>query len=327
MRTASYTYIQRYIWRHLLSDLFVYIGFFVPKSTAGQIHARIGGAYMRIYKILNNNAAVVRDEQGREKIIMGKGICYQKKLGAEVDQAVVDKTFFLSAEDANSKFQVLVKDIPMEHIAIGEEIISQAREKLGKRLNDMVYISLIDHVHTSIVRFLDGITVKNVLLWDIKRFYKQEFEIGLWALARIKEQLKVELLQDEAGFIALHLANAQMDESSMHNMYEITKVMQEVLNIVKYFFQVEFQEEDVYYYRFITHLKFFAQRLVEHNNYEDDDNDDLFEVIRQKYERSYHCVERITQFIQKKYGHSMSREEQLYLTIHIERAIHKMHTG
>ena len=278
---------------------------------------------MQISKILNNNAAVVRDEQGQEKIVMGKGICFQKKAGAAIDPAAVDKTFFLSAEEANDKFQILIRDIPMEHIAIGEEIIAQAKKELGKDLNDMIYISLIDHVHTSIIRFLDGITVKNVLLWDIRRFYREEFAIGQWALALIRQQLKIDLPEDEAGFIALHLANAQMDESTMHNMYEITKVMQEIVNIVKYYFQVEFKEEDVYYYRFVTHLKFFAKRLVEHNNYEDDNNDDLFDMIRQKYAKSYHCVERITAFLTKKYGHPMSKEEQLYLTIHIERAIHK----
>ena len=36
---------------------------------------------MQIYKILNNNAAVVRDHVGQEKIVMGKGICFQKKAG------------------------------------------------------------------------------------------------------------------------------------------------------------------------------------------------------------------------------------------------------
>ncbi len=278
---------------------------------------------MQIYKILNNNAAVVRDESGQEKIVMGKGICFQKKTGAGIDPSVIDKTFLLSAKDANDKFRTLIRDIPMEHVAVGEEIIAKAKEELGKDLNDMIYISLIDHVHTSIIRFLDGITVKNVLLWDIRRFYKDEYAIGLWALAHIKKQIKIELPEDEAGFIALHLANARMDTSVMQNMYEITKVMQEVLNIVKYFFHVEFQEEDVYYYRFITHLKFFAKRLVERRNYEDDDNDDLYEVIRRKYERSFRCVEKIMVFIQKKYGYTMSKEEQLYLTIHIERAIYK----
>ncbi|MDO4272593.1 MAG: PRD domain-containing protein [Eubacteriales bacterium] len=279
---------------------------------------------MEIYKILNNNVAVVLDESGQEKIVMGKGICFKKKAGQEIEQDTVDKTFFLSGQEANNKFQVLIQDIPMEHIVIGEEIISQARLQLGKKLNDMVYISLIDHVHTSIVRFHEGVTVKNVLLWDIRRFYKEEFQIGLWALERIKEKCKAGLPIDEAGFIALHLANAQMDEGVMHNMYEITRIMQEVVNIVKYYFNVEFNEDDVYYYRFITHLKFFAKRLVEHNTYDGGDNDDLLDVIKDKYKNAYKCVEKITEFIAKKYDYTLSKEEQLYLTIHIERVVNKI---
>lgn len=278
---------------------------------------------MRIFKILNNNVAVVLDEKDQEKIVMGRGICYKKKSGDEIEPETVDKTFFLSASEANSKFQSLIKDVPMEHIVLGEEIISEAKMNLGKKLNDMVYISLIDHVYTAIVRFLEGVTVKNVLLWDIRRFYKEEFKIGLWALERIKEKFKVELPEDEAGFIALHLANAEMDEEVMHNMYDITRVMQEVSNIVKYYFQVDFDEDDVYYYRFITHLKFFAQRLMEHRTYDDGDSDDLLDVIKNKYQAAYHCVEKIDRFIAKKYEHSLSKEEQLYLTIHIERVINK----
>ena len=60
----------------------------------------------------------------------------------------------------------------------------------------------------------------------------------------------------------------------MHNMYEITRIIQDVANIVKYFFRVDFNEEDVYYYRFITHVKFFAKRVVEHHTYPEE-NDDL----------------------------------------------------
>ncbi|MEG0379758.1 MAG: CAT RNA binding domain-containing protein, partial [Eubacterium sp.] len=136
---------------------------------------------MKLFKILNNNAAVVLDERGREQIVMGRGICFKKKAGEDIPSESVDKSFSLSGSDARNKFQVLIQDVPMEHIAIGEEIITEAKLRLGNKLNDMVYISLIDHVHTSIVRFLDGITVKNVLLWDTRRFYKEEFQIGLWA--------------------------------------------------------------------------------------------------------------------------------------------------
>lgn len=278
---------------------------------------------MKIFKILNNNVAVVLDEQGEEKIVMGRGICFKKKAGETIAEEMVDKMFSLSAKDVSNKFQVLIQDIPMEHIALGEEIIAEARKQLGKKLNEMVYISLIDHVHTSIVRFLDGVTVKNVLLWDIRRFYKEEYQIGLWALQLILKQCKVELPEDEAGFIALHLANAQMDQEVMHNMYEITRIMQEIVNIVRYYFKITFNEDDVYYYRFITHLKFFSKRLVEKNIYTEDDNDDLWAVIKEKYKKAYGCVEKITQFIEKKYGYELSKEEQLYLTIHIERVVNK----
>ncbi|WP_394923129.1 BglG family transcription antiterminator LicT [uncultured Robinsoniella sp.] len=278
---------------------------------------------MRIFKALNNNVAVVIDEKDQEKIVMGKGICFKKKAGDDINPEMIDKIFFLSAPDAHNKFQVLIQDVPIEHIAIGEEIISEAKLRLGKKLNDMVYISLIDHVHTSILRFLDGVTVKNVLLWDIRRFYKDEFQVGLWALDIIQDKCKVRLPDDEAGFIALHLANAQMDQEKMHNMYEITRIMQEIVNIVKYYFQIEFNEDDVYYYRFITHLKFFAKRLIDHNIYQEDDNDDLWDVIKSKYQNAFRCVEKITRFILKKYEYQLSKEEQIYLTIHIERVVNK----
>lgn len=278
---------------------------------------------MRINKVLNNNVAVVLREDGQEQIVMGRGICFKKRAGDEIDEGMIDKEFYLAESETHNKFRDLVQDIPMEHISVGEEIIARAKEELESSLNDMVYISLIDHIHTSIVRFLDGITVKNALLWDIRRFYKREFKIGLWALDRIEKEFKIRLPEDEAGFIALHLSNAQMDEQTMHNMYEITKIMQEVTNIVKYYFHVTFDEDDVYYYRFITHLKFFAKRLTEHRLYEEDDSDDLWEVIRNKYKKSFQCVEKITQFIEKKYQYQLSKEEQIYLTIHIERVIRK----
>lgn len=278
---------------------------------------------MKIRKALNNNAAVVSDEKGQEKIVMGKGICFKKGAGDDIPDEQVEKVFALSGAEANNKFQTLIQDVPMEHIALGEEIIAETKTRLGHKMNDMVYISLIDHVHTSIVRFLEGITVKNILLWDIRKFYKEEYQIGLWALELIQEKCSVSLPEDEAGFIALHLANAQMDEEKMHNMYEITRIMQEILNIVKYYFHVSFDEDDVYYYRFITHLKFFAKRLAERRLYEEDDNDDLWEVIKEKYPDSFRCVEKISQFIEKKYSYQLLKDEQLYLTIHIERVIHK----
>ena len=46
-------------------------------------------------------------------------------------------------------------------------------------------------------------------------------------------------------------------------------------------------------------------------------------MIREKYPESYRCTERIGQFVEQKYQYALSKEEKLYLTIHIERVVSK----
>ena len=163
------------------------------------------------------------------------------------------------------------------------------------------------------------------MLWDIKRFYKDEFYIGQKAVEMIAQRTKIILPEDEAGFIALHFVNAQMEENpdKVEDMYTITKVMQELSNIVKYYFNMEYDEDSVYYYRFVTHLKFFAQRLVTKKTYQEESEDDLLDIIKMKYKNAYECVKVIKKFLVEQYDYLLSDEEMLYLTIHIARVTNK----
>ena len=61
---------------------------------------------------------------------------------------------------------------------------------------------------------------------------------------------------------------------------------------------IEFNEESAYYYRFITHLKFFAQRLLEDKK-QNQQEDDLLDVVQTKYANAYKCVEKIAMYIKK----------------------------
>ena len=274
---------------------------------------------MEISKVLNNNVAVVI-ENNEEKIVMGRGICFKKKTGDTIAPETIDKVFYLHNQEVLSRFKELVVDIPLEYLEIGEEIMDEARLSLGKALNDNIYISMVDHIYTAVVRAKDDILVKNALLWDIQRFYKEEYQIGKKALEIIEKKTGVLLPNDEAGFIALHIVNGQLDED-VHDMYEITKIMQEIENIVRYHFKIEFNEESAYYYRFITHLKFFAQRLVEHKK-PNQKEDDLLEVVQVKYANAYQCVEKIAMYIKNQYNYELYDEEKLYLTIHIHRVVY-----
>lgn len=225
---------------------------------------------MKIKKKLNNNVAVVTDKTGNEIIVMGKGITYDKKAGDCIDVEQVEKQFVPSNKDFSMKFQEILLDIPSKYLEVSNCIIERAKKYLDAEIDDNIYISLTDHIHMAVKRYLDGMQVPNPLLLDIKRFYNKEYEIGCQALEIIKDQLKVELPEDEAGFIAFHFVNAQQNLESS-KMVDIMKLVKEITNIVKYQMGLDFDEESVYYYRFITHLKFFAQRLfLENKQYTDE---------------------------------------------------------
>lgn len=280
------------------------------------------GHNMRIHRAVNNNIVVVLDENGQERILMGRGIGFRRHSGDEFDESLVDKEFRLAASEKTERLVDLFNEIPPEVVDAAAEIMADASSALKKELNGGAVISLSDHIHTAIQRSRDGIFVKNVLLWETKRFYQEEFRVGLEALNTIRRLTGVELPEDEAGFIALHIVNAQMEESA-GDLYGLTKVMQEIMNIIKYSCKKPLDEESFHYCRFITHLKFFVQRMLTHTTYHGDDNGELLAVVRKQYPQAYQCTDRVGQFTEKNYQYRLSDEERLYLTIHIARILDK----
>ena len=70
----------------------------------------------------------------------------------------------------------------------------------------------------------------------------------------------------------------------MEEVTQITKIIQEILNIVRYHLKISFDEDSLDYHRFVTHLKFFAKRLM-FGEKEAKRDDILFDIViaRLKY--------------------------------------------
>ena len=265
---------------------------------------------MKIAKILNNNVVVVQDERGCEQVVMGRGLGFQKRVGDELDTALIEKVFALQSDELMRRLGELLSQIPLEVMTTCDCIIGQAAQRLGK-LQDSLYITLTDHCYFAIERQKKGLAIKNVLLWDIKRLYPKEFELGQEARAIIAKRLNVELEEDEAGFIALHLVTAQLN-SEMPEVMHVTRVMQEILQLVKYQLQLEYDEESLSYQRFVTHLKFFAQRMLTRTVVEDDDVS-LHTAVKDNYAKAWKCAEKIAQHLNKSYQRELTTEEIMFL--------------
>ncbi|WP_342325503.1 transcriptional antiterminator BglG [Kosakonia sp. BYX6] len=271
---------------------------------------------MRIAKILNNNVAVVLDENQREQVVMGRGIAFQKRAGDRIEAGSIEKIFALQSDELVRRLGELLKQIPLEVITACDRIIELAQSRLGK-LQESLYITLTDHCYFAIERQKKGVVIRNVLMWEIKRLYPKEFELGQQARAILAKRLAVELPEDEAGFIALHLVTAQL-KSEMPEVMHITKVMQEILHIVQYQLKLEYDQESLSYHRFVTHLKFFAQRMLNRTVVENDDAS-VHQVVKENYPLAWKCAEKVAGHLVCTYQRQLTTEEIMFLAFHIER--------
>ncbi|MEC5344382.1 PRD domain-containing protein [Brenneria populi] len=277
---------------------------------------------MKIKQILNNNVVSVLDNQGQELILTGCGLGFNSKNGQQVDESRIEKIFHLRDNAISARFKDLVDQVSLEVLQITDDIVELAKAQLQQKLSEGIYVTLADHLNFALQCQQNGVAIQNPLQWEVRHFYKDEYAVAEKALDLVFETLHVVLPESEACSIALHIVNAELNDN-IGNMKQITQLIYQVQNIVKYYFRISLDESGSNYHRFITHVKFFAQRVIEGATLENDDGD-LFNMVQQRYQKTLGCVEYISAFISKNYQHNMSNSEKLYLTIHIDNMIHNL---
>lgn len=271
---------------------------------------------MRVQKVFNNNVVSSMNDRNNEVIVLGKGIGFQKKVGDLIDAHLIEKVFVLNEPSVLSRLENLIKDIPEKYLAISDEIIQYARNQHGLDLKENIYLSLMDHIGLAVERIRNGLVISNVMLSDIKCFYKNEYEIGLKALEIIDREMGIMLPDDEAGFIALHILDASSHQTGTNNLESI-RLSHDILDIVKEFYHEEIDEQSLRYYRFANHVNYLTKRLF--SQFEDIESDDiLYKTARINFPQEYQCVMLIKKHTLEKFGISIPKEELGYLMINLK---------
>ncbi|MFS0561404.1 BglG family transcription antiterminator LicT [Terribacillus sp. 179-K 1B1 HS] len=276
---------------------------------------------MRIARIINNNVVSVYQLDGTELVVMGKGLAFHKKVGDRLDDGKIQKIFTLKDKQVSNNFQTLLRQVPMELASLVETIVQEATVRLQKQFHENIYVALTDHIHFAIERHQQGYDIKNALLWETKQLYPAEFDVGKQALAKIKESLGYQLPDEEAGLIAIHFINAEMNEQ-VSNTMDITRFVEHIMTIVKYHYKMDLDENSLNVSRFITHLRYFAQRIFTKTFYGSNDAY-LYTMMSEKYPEAADCSRKIKDFIVSEYGHELTNEEMFYLTIHLQRVMNR----
>lgn len=277
---------------------------------------------MIIKKVINNNIIQSQNENGQEIIVMGCGLGFKKKSGENVDESKIEKIYTINDNNARKQLEEILSQVPLECIQITNEIVDYGKISLGKPIKDSIYLTLCDHISFAIERSKEGIEIKNPLLLEIKRFYNGEYQIGEEALEIVYRNTGIRLPEDEAGFIALHFANASLDLDGIDQTREMMSIIRHIVNIVKYYYNIKLDENSIHYDRFITHLKFFVKRIFLNKEIDDGDSS-FFTIIKNQYKEAYTCVLKVYEYILKEYNIKLTNDEMMFLTIHIHRITKK----
>lgn len=270
-----------------------------------------------IEKVINNNIISAYEKSGAEVIVMGRGIGFKKKQGEMVPADQISKIFRIKSRTLAEQFKELLANMPLERVRISDEIISHAKDHLKLKLNQSIYVTLTDHINFAIERVSQGIEPQNALLWEIKRFYPQEFQLGIYALELIQDRLDILLQEDEAGFIALHFVNAEYG-TDIRDAVKFPDQMQAIVDIVERDLGILLDESSLHYERFMTHIKFLIQRIYRKELLFSEDRE-LSLLMQRKYPREYQCSVKVAEYIMQATGSRLSEEEIMYLSVHIRR--------
>lgn len=277
---------------------------------------------MRIKKILNNNALIAIDDKGCEKVLMGKGIGFSKKTEGDIDSSLANQIFSLDGKDFDKDLTDIIGLIPLEYFNISKDIYELACKDLNKKINPSMIVSLADHIYYAKKRLDEGYNIPpSTLLYDMKLLYKDELELAYKAIYIINENLGIDFPKSEASYIAMHILNSEIEFSATADAIKVSKFIDEILNIMKYDLNLEFEEDTSFFYRFVSHLKYFAIRVFNDNQVEDKNVLEFLKIIDTNHPKIGRVVAKISQYITDRYNYDINDEEKLYLSMHISRLL------
>lgn len=268
-------------------------------------------------KVLNNNAVIAIDKQGKECVLFGKGITFDLQKYGTVTDDKIERVFY---QKEKSLLEQLLEAIPQKHFDLTCEIIEYLQENLNITLSNTLYITLMDHISFIKERAMKGMLPRNDMKWEISRYYPSEYHLSKKVVELLEDELEIELNDDEAASLALHIINATIGGSSVSDGIESVHLVDDILQIICFQTNRKINEEDLHYQRLVTHIKFFVQRIWQKHTSSWDLS--LYQMIIEKYQEAYQIASKVKTFVEKKLSCTIQDGEIAYLVIHIERLLH-----
>ncbi|MCX7950824.1 MAG: PRD domain-containing protein [Clostridiales bacterium] len=267
-----------------------------------------------VEKVFNNNVLLVK-HKGKEKIVIKKGLGFQKKQGDCLSSNIrFDKIFILENNEVSNNFRQLVTRVDDDIIGICEEILSFIDSEVDTTLDENVHVRLIDHIAFTLERIKQKDTIVNPFIVEIEILYPKEMELAERAVRMLEKRTGICIPYDEVGSIALHIHSA-INKDKISNSIKYAYIANSAVEIIEDKLNIEISRNSIDYARFISHIRFAVERIIK----EIPIKNDLISSIKTTYKQSYNLASEIARFIEGELYKKVPEEEVGYITIHVER--------
>lgn len=250
-------------------------------------------------------------------VAMGRGLGYSVRPGDEIDESRAEKLFRMENTEQTQKLTDLLASLPAREVELCSRIVDKAMESLGK-LSPSVYLTLTDHVCFAIERRRQGIVFQNSLLAEVKFFYPREYAMGKYALELIDNELGIQFSDDEAANIALHLVNAEF-ENTISDTIRITASLHDIMALLSSSCDLDLETGSVFYNELTVQLKFLVFRAFDKTIYSRGDPA-FVNAVRKCFPREFICAQKIAELIYERCGTKLPQEELAFLAVSIRRS-------
>ena len=271
-------------------------------------------ADFKVIKVFKNNIVLV-SQDNKEKILFEKGIGFGKHLGDIISKtSKIEKIFSIEDKTNYNNFNELINSLDKSVIALCEEVIYMISKELNEELNEKVHISLTDHIAFTLKRLKNGEDIKNPFLVEIETLYPKEFELAKKAVTMIEDKTKVYFPDDEVGFITLHIHSAR-NEGKLSNTVKYAFLSNTIINLIEDELNIEIDKKSLDYARFITHIRFAIQRIINGTPIQNE----LLSMIKEQYRLAFKLSEKVSRLLESELNLKVVEDETAYLAIHIQR--------
>ena len=266
-----------------------------------------------VIKALNNNMVLIK-EHGVEKILLAKGIGFNKKFGDILeDNLEVDKVFSIEDKKNQENLKEVYNRVDGEFVAICEEALAEISEELGEELNETIHIGLIDHLAIAMKRLKNKEQINNPFIVEIETLYSVEFEMAKKIVNKLQDKYEIDFPEGEIGFITLHIHSAR-NGKMLSNSIKYSYLSNKIIIYIEEKFNSKIDKRSLDYARFLSHVRFTIERVLTDTVLKND----LTEIIKKSYPVSYEIAEGASKIIEETLDKKVCDDEVAYIAMHVE---------